>query len=83
MKQIVLDGAAITTAGQLHDALERELNLPAWYGRNLDALHDCLTILKEVELVLRHWPAEGYLLRARRVMEDAAGENPHIKINVE
>lgn len=83
MKRIVLDGAEISAAGQLHDALQRELELPAWYGRNLDALHDCLTILKEVELVLRHWPGEGYLHRARRVMEDAAGENPALHIIVE
>ncbi len=66
-----------------HDMLEREWGLPAWYGRNLDALHAGLTILKEVELVLRHWPNEGYLHRARRVIEDAAEENPCIKIFVE
>ncbi len=75
----MLDGAEITATGHLHDMLEREWGLPAWYGRNLDALHDGLTILKEVELVLR----EGYLHRARRVIEDAAEENPCIKIFVE
>lgn len=27
------------------DAIGTALNFPAWYGRNLDALHDCLTDL--------------------------------------
>lgn len=83
MKQVILDGAAIETPGQLHDVLTEALGLPEWYGRNLDALHDCLTIMKDVELVLRHWPADGYLARARRVMVDSAAENDRIKVTVE
>ena len=83
MKRVILDGAAIETPGQLHDALTEALGLPEWYGRNLDALHDCLTILKDVELVLRNWPGDGYLARARRVMADSAAENDRIQLTVE
>ena len=28
---------------QLHETLAEQLELPDWYGRNLDALWDCLT----------------------------------------
>ena len=43
MKIIIIDGAEIHNREELHDILKRELSLPDWYGRNLDALHDCLT----------------------------------------
>ena len=41
--EAVLDCAEIRTRNDLHDALMTLLPLPEWYGRNLDALHDCLT----------------------------------------
>ena len=66
----------------LHDTLARELALPDWYGRNLDALHDCLTELKDVELVLIGWPDEGYLARVRRVIVDAAWENEALTLKI-
>ena len=51
MRIAVLDGEAISTREELHDALTRELALSAWYGRNLDALYDCLTELGEETLL--------------------------------
>ena len=77
---MILDGEIIETPDQFHDVLTEALCLPEWYGRNLDALHDCLTILKDVELVLRRWPNAGYLARARRVMADSATENGYIRL---
>lgn len=47
MKICVLDGEKIKDKKQLHDVLAEALNLPAWYGRNLDALYDCLTDIRE------------------------------------
>jgi len=38
----MMDGENIKDRRMLHDILARELKLPEWYGRNLDALHDCL-----------------------------------------
>ena len=41
-------------AEDLHRALAEGLHFPAWYGGNLDALHDCLTDLNEpTELIVR------------------------------
>ena len=45
MAEIVLDGLEIRSAEAVHDRFAQGLNLPAWYGRNLDALFDCLTEL--------------------------------------
>ncbi len=45
-----LDGKLIKEEG--HDYLMRALNLPDYYGRNLDALYDCLTEIEcDIELV--------------------------------
>ncbi|MBL8704350.1 MAG: barstar family protein [Rhodospirillales bacterium] len=43
MTRVILDFAAIKDEAALHDALAKGLGLPAHYGRNLDALWDCLT----------------------------------------
>jgi ribonuclease inhibitor len=42
MTQINLNFETIRTKEQLHAMLKTELNLPAYYGANLDALWDCL-----------------------------------------
>ena len=52
MREAVLDGGRISSREALHTALAEALPLPEWYGRNLDALMDCLTDLGE-ELTLR------------------------------
>ena len=44
---MILNGRQITGRTELHDALKAAFSLPAHYGRNLDALNDCLSGLKE------------------------------------
>jgi RNAse (barnase) inhibitor barstar len=41
-------GAEVATAAALHDALAAALDLPAYYGRNLDALEECLRDLGDL-----------------------------------
>lgn len=43
----VLDGDKILDKDMLHDKLANSLHFPDWYGRNLDALYDCLTDMEE------------------------------------
>lgn len=43
MKTVVIDGKDIHGKEQLHDVLQTSLELGQTYGRNLDALWDCLT----------------------------------------
>ena len=47
MRICILDGNLITDKKLLHDTLSASLLLPDWYGRNLDALYDCLTDIQE------------------------------------
>ena len=43
MKIITIDCAQISDKETFHTVMEEKLEFPSWYGRNLDALHDCLT----------------------------------------
>ncbi|CZQ89018.1 barstar family protein [Trichococcus collinsii] len=43
MEIIRLDGRKMTDRKAMHAYLKRELDLPEYYGNNLDALWDCLT----------------------------------------
>ena len=45
MKIILLNGSEIKDETALHAAFQNALQLPAWYGENLDALYDVLTAL--------------------------------------
>lgn len=41
--QVILDFEDITSKSGLHQYLKEQLELPDYYGNNLDALHDCLS----------------------------------------
>lgn len=80
MKTIRLDISHIHTVRALHIYLAYMLDLPAHYGRNLDALHDVLSEESDsVHIVLAGEPASeemtAYLPRLVRVMEDGAQGN--------
>ena len=81
MKTIKLDISNISTIRALHIYLAYQLDLPAHYGRNLDALHDVLGEESEdMRLMLLGEPASeemtAYLPRLVRVLEDS--ENAHV-----
>jgi len=88
MKRIELDFTEVFTPEQAHVMIAEELDFPFYYGRNLDALYDCLTDLQEdVHLVLVP-PSEtaalgGWFQKACRVFEDAEAENSHLKIELQ
>ena len=45
METVKLDGARLCRREEAMERLGGALGLPEWWGRNLDALHDCLTDL--------------------------------------
>jgi ribonuclease inhibitor len=76
MREFVFDGAELPTPRQVQDALAERMEFPEWYGRNLDALHDCLgDIREETLIILLNWEREGYQAAVLRVMRDVATEN--------
>lgn len=80
----IIDGNNITDKRKLHDTLAGSLKLPDWYGRNLDALYDCLSDLQEeAEIRLLHEEAlENHLGRYaesfKKVMREVCQENSGI-----
>jgi len=65
---------------ELHDLLAEQLNFPQWYGKNLDALFDCLsTMTQEVLLNVFHSEEKPQLLR---VLMDSANVNPYIVLQL-
>lgn len=76
MTRVVLDFATLQDEAELHDALAKGLRLPATYGRNLDALWDCLTrdVKGPVTIELRHVDkADARLKRYVALLREAAG----------
>lgn len=75
MTRVILDFATLQDEAALHDALAKGLRLPAHYGRNLDALWDCLTrdVKGPVTIELRHVDkADAWLQRYIALLREVA-----------
>ena len=84
MKEITIHCTNIGSMGEMHDLLARELAFPDWYGRNLDALHDCLTaVCEDTLLTFLHFPALPFPTAGLlRVLRDSESENPRLEISL-
>ena len=73
-----LDGWQRQGLAEVYDALTDELDLPAYFGRNLDALLDCLRDLERTVLVWDGWETMDADERDRlvAVFEQRAREEP-------
>lgn len=85
MIRLCLD-AQILDRGDLHTKFAEAFAFPAWYGRNLDALYDCLTTYPaRAEIVVKENALLGtlgdaYVARLLRVLSDIARENANIQV---
>ena len=87
-RRVTLSGNRMKTKASLHAYVVRKLKFPDYYGKNLDALHDCLserstplhitvTYTERLKENLGDY-AETFL----QVLKDVAEENKHITITV-
>ena len=82
MKQITLDGNLLGDISQVHDYLKEMLEFPEYYGKNLDALYDCLTDLMDVEITITAPEKDGAIFqKVLRVFKAADRENEGLKVN--
>ena len=87
MKTVILEGGKLADTPSVYDALERQLGLPSWFGRNLDALRDALTGVAEgpVEIVRRDADRSraamgGEFERIAEVLRQAAAERADLAV---
>ena len=84
MKRFELDCGRMTDRFSVHAYLRKALNLPDYYGNNLDALYDCLQEFPDCTVVLRRVSlleeAEGYGRALLQVFRDVADELPSFRL---
>ncbi|WP_458464258.1 barstar family protein [Paenibacillus sp.] len=68
MNIVILDGEEFASVAELHQQLKDKLDLPDFYGGNLDALWDCLTGMIELPLEL-NWT--NYRISEERLGNEA------------
>ena len=87
IETIRLDGAGLCRREEAFALLGEALALPEWWGRNLDALYDCLTgeLGRPVRLELsgrEALEATDFGRRLLRVLEDAAAASSCFELAV-
>ena len=86
MKRIVLNGEYMETIESSHSYLKDKLDLPDYYGKNLDALWDLLSTHGDktrIELMNSHILVENLGDYGQSIIElfkEAGEENPNIEI---
>lgn len=88
MIQIELNGKNMKTREETHKYLKEKLNLPEYYGENLDALWDILsTYSKPIKIsfinkdeLIKNLEDYGYALIS--VFQDVEEENTNIKFEI-
>ena len=86
MQIITIDCTDIKDKAAFHAAVNKALSFADYYGKNLDALRDCLTdIFVDTQIQFENWDAlenalGSYTAAIQWAMTHAAEENPSIQI---
>ena len=87
VKKVILDCEKLLRRKQAHLYLAEMLDFPDYYGKNLDALYDCLTELGECAIELKGadilQEPECYGAKVLRVLREAAAANPDLKLEAQ
>ena len=87
--KIVLPGTQLISEQKIHKILKEKLNLPQYYGENLDALLDCLTSWVSLPLTIS-WEnfneskqyLGSYADKLLKIFQDAEKELDGFKIEI-
>ncbi|MGN1266775.1 MAG: barstar family protein [Dorea sp.] len=73
MMRYILDADFMKTKEDVHTYLKEQLELPEYYGANLDALYDCLTEQDDIEIEIINMPEEksSYVWKVWKVVKRA------------
>ena len=80
--RVILDALKLQDKEQAHKYLCEAMKFPDYYGGNLDALHDCLSELDDVqvEFVNTEKVSGGYFSKVKQVFMDSTEENSGLKV---
>ena len=79
---VLCDFARLGTPDAVYDYLSEELHLPPYFGRNLDALHDCLTDIGTPTRLVLTGAASPSAQRFLPVLKDAARQNRYLSVEI-
>ena len=84
MKNVVIDCEKLLQKEQAHLYLAEVFDFPDYYGKNLDALFDCLTELGECTFFLENkstlHQTDSYGIKVLKVLEEAAQVNSNLEL---
>lgn len=89
MKKVILNGKRMITKEKTHAYLKRKFNFPDYYGRNLDALWDLLSVWdKELLIVIINKAdvienLEAYGNSLLKLFDELDDENRNISVRYE
>ena len=66
MKSVILDAKKMLKKEKMHEYFAKKFDLPEYYGKNLDALFDCLCEINEPTLIK---------LKNEKFLDDSAKES--------
>jgi len=75
MRTVLINFSECTSKTEFHNEIKNSLNLPDWYGANLDALWDILTGMIElptqitIEYLPKEAPSKETLTAFRRIVD--------------
>ena len=86
MKKITINGKRLKERDALHDYIAKKLSFPEHYGKNLDALYDCLSeintplniIIKNKDILEEE--LGQYAVNLTLMLTDIQNANPNIKV---
>lgn len=81
MKKIFINISQMSEQQEIHEYLAKQFNFPDYYGKNLDALFDCLTSITTPTAVLAVINAQDeYHKKIKNVLDDAQEENKNFGV---
>lgn len=84
MRSVILNCENLYECEQAHEYLAQMLDFPDYYGKNLDALFDCLTELGDCTIALEGEAAlrqsDSYGAKVLKVFKEAAQANHHLRL---
>lgn len=84
--EYILDCREMLGKKKAHAYLAEQLSFPPYYGKNLDALYDCLREMPRTHIILRCPEAfkdDGYGRALKKTFFDAMADNPRLTVTEE